>query len=54
MPLASGTAIQYGVTAVVIGLLALTTESMEIDWTARFVFALGWQVIVLSLSRSRC
>ncbi len=50
MPLASGTAIQYGVTAVIIGLLALTTETMEIDWTARFVFALGWQVIILSLA----
>ena len=49
MPLASGTAIQYGVTAVAVGLLAVTTESMEIDWTARFVFALSWQVIVLSL-----
>jgi drug/metabolite transporter (DMT)-like permease len=49
MPLASGTAIQYGVTAIVIGMLAVTTETMEIDWTARFVFALSWQVIVLSL-----
>jgi drug/metabolite transporter (DMT)-like permease len=49
MPLASGTAIQYGATGLVIGLLAYTTESMEIDWTPAFVFALSWQVIVLSL-----
>jgi drug/metabolite transporter (DMT)-like permease len=49
MPLASGTAIQYGVTGLVIGLLAVTTESMRIEWTTAFVFALSWQVIVLSL-----
>jgi drug/metabolite transporter (DMT)-like permease len=49
MPLASGTAIQYGVTGLVIGLLAVTTESMRIEWTTVFVFALSWQVIVLSL-----
>lgn len=49
MPLASGTAIQYGVTGVAVSVLALTTETMQIDWTARFVFALSWQVIVLSL-----
>ena len=49
MPLASGTAIQYGVTGLVIGLLAVTTESMRIEWTTAFVFALSWQVMVLSL-----
>lgn len=49
MPLASGTAIQYSATAVAIGALAVTTETMEIDWTGRFLFALSWQVIVLSL-----
>ena len=49
MPLASGTAIQYGVTGLVIGLLAVATESMRIEWTTAFVFALSWQVIVLSL-----
>jgi drug/metabolite transporter (DMT)-like permease len=49
MPLASGTAIQYGATAIAVGLLAITTESMHIDWQPRFVFALTWQVVVLSL-----
>jgi len=49
MPLASGTAIQYAATAVAVGLLAVLTETMHIDWTARFIFALSWQVIVLSL-----
>jgi len=49
MPLASGTAIQYATTAVAVGLLAVLTETMHIDWTARFIFALSWQVIVLSL-----
>jgi drug/metabolite transporter (DMT)-like permease len=49
MPLASGTAIQYATTAIAVGLLALTTETMRIDWNIRFIFALTWQVIVLSL-----
>jgi drug/metabolite transporter (DMT)-like permease len=49
MPLASGTAIQYATTAIAVGLLAITTESMAIDWNIRFIFALTWQVIVLSL-----
>ena len=49
MPLASGTAIQYGATGIAVGMIALATESMNINWTARFIFALSWQVIVLSL-----
>ncbi|HET7667754.1 MAG TPA: EamA family transporter, partial [Mycobacterium sp.] len=49
MPLASGTAIQYAVTAATVGLLAIATETMKIDWNIRFVLALSWQVIVLSL-----
>jgi drug/metabolite transporter (DMT)-like permease len=49
MPLASGTAIQYAVTAIAVGLLAIATETMEIDWNIRFVLALSWQVIILSL-----
>ncbi len=49
MPLASGTAIQYGTTAVVMFVLALLFESLEIDWTSRFVAALAWQVLVISL-----
>ena len=49
MPLASGTAIQYAATALSVGILAVLTETMEIDWNIRFIFALAWQVIVLSL-----
>jgi drug/metabolite transporter (DMT)-like permease len=28
---------------------ALMFETMEVQWTGRFVFALGWLVVVLSL-----
>jgi drug/metabolite transporter (DMT)-like permease len=49
MPLVSGTAIQYGATAVAVGLAAVATESMDVQWTNRFIFALSWQVLVLSL-----
>ena len=36
-------------TAVVTALLAWSTESMQIEWTPQFVFALLWLVLVLSL-----
>ncbi|HRA48959.1 MAG TPA: DMT family transporter, partial [Thermomicrobiales bacterium] len=49
MPLASGTAIQYGTTAIVMIVLALLFEPLTIDWSPRFVAALAWQVLVLSL-----
>jgi len=46
--LAAGATIQYAASAIVLGLLAFQFETMEIDWTPRFVFALGWLVFVLS------
>jgi len=49
MPLASGTAIQYGATALVMFILAVLFETLEIDWNPRFIAALAWQVLVLSL-----
>jgi drug/metabolite transporter (DMT)-like permease len=49
MPLASGTAIQYGATAAVMLVLALFTESFAIDWDPKFIIALTWQVLVLSV-----
>ncbi|MBF0336141.1 MAG: DMT family transporter [Alphaproteobacteria bacterium] len=50
MNLASGTAIQNAASAVAMGLAALTFETMRIEWTAQFVFALAWLVLVLSLA----
>ncbi|TCT10659.1 threonine/homoserine efflux transporter RhtA [Tepidamorphus gemmatus] len=47
--LASGTCLQYAGGAVVVGIAAVASEPMRIDWTPQFVFALGWLVVVLSL-----
>ena len=49
MPLLSGTAIQYGMTAIVMTILAVAFEPLEIDWAPHFIIALAWQVVVLSL-----
>lgn len=49
IPLIPGTAIQYGANTVAMLTLALLTETMEVDWTPRFIGAMAWQVIVLSV-----
>ena len=47
--LRSGSVIQFAVSAVVMGLIAVVFEDMRIDWTAEFIFALGWLCVVLSI-----
>jgi len=47
--LRTGTVIQYLPTLVATAALAAATESMAVQWTGEFVFALGWLVLVLSL-----
>jgi len=49
MDLRTGTAVQYMACCVVLGLAAAGTETMHVDWTPSFVFALGWLVLVLSV-----
>jgi drug/metabolite transporter (DMT)-like permease len=49
MDLRSAGVIQYAATGVVLLALALLFESMRIRWTAEFLFALGWLVLVLSV-----
>lgn len=49
MDLRTGGVIQYGTCALVLGLIAVTTETMHINWTREFTFALVWLCIVLSL-----
>ena len=44
--------IQNGVSCLVIAPLALTVETMRIDWTGEFVFALTWSAIGLSVIAS--
>lgn len=49
MDLRSGTAIQYATTGTLFALLAPWLETMRVDWTWDFVFALGWLCLVLSI-----
>lgn len=49
MDLRSGTAIQYGATALALAVAAPLTETMRIQWTGEFVFALLWLCFVLSV-----
>lgn len=48
-PLISGTMMQYVASASLFGLLAYSFETMQIQWTPQFIFALLWLVFVLSI-----
>ncbi|RDE50109.1 MAG: DMT family transporter [Candidatus Accumulibacter meliphilus] len=47
--LRTGSVIQFLPTAIITALVASATESMAIEWTPQFVFALLWLVLVLSV-----
>lgn len=47
--LLSGTVIQYAVCASLYLALAPMLETMQVQWTGEFIFALGWLVVVLSI-----
>ncbi|MCE1186195.1 MAG: DMT family transporter, partial [Rhodocyclales bacterium] len=47
--LRTGSVIQFVPTLIVSALVASQTETMQIDWTGQFVFALTWLVLVLSV-----
>lgn len=47
--LRSGSVIQFSAALLILLPLALLTESMQVQWTGEFVFALGWLVLVLSI-----
>ena len=49
IPLLWGTGLQYAAAALVLAAASAVTESQHIDWTADFVGALVWLVLVLSL-----
>lgn len=49
MDLRTGTAIQYGATGTALALITPWMESMHIDWTWDFAFALLWLCLVLSV-----
>ena len=43
---------QFLINTVVMGILAFSLESRDVDWTLSFVLALGWLVLVLSVGTS--
>ncbi len=49
MDLWSGSLLQFAASAVVVMPLALTFETMQVNWEGSFLFALGWLVLVLSV-----
>lgn len=49
MDLRAGAIIQYLATGIVLGLIAFETETMRIEWTGEFIFAVVWLALVLSV-----
>ena len=47
--LRTGSVVQFLPTLAVSAIIALNTETMHIEWTGDFFFALGWLVVVLSV-----
>jgi len=45
----SGSVIQFAATALVLLPFALAFETMRVEWSGQFVFALAWLIVVLSL-----
>lgn len=50
IPFLAGTGAQYVASALIFALLALTTEDRTVQWTAEFVFGLGWLTVMLSIA----
>jgi drug/metabolite transporter (DMT)-like permease len=49
MDMRSGGVIQFGASTVVMAFAAPLFETMQVQWTSTFIFALAWLVLVLSL-----
>jgi drug/metabolite transporter (DMT)-like permease len=47
--LRSGAVIQFGASALLTLPVALSIESLHIEWSGQFIFALGWNVVMLSV-----
>ena len=50
----SGSVIQFVAAALVLAPFALAGETMAIDWSGKFIFALTWLIFVLSLGPFPC
>lgn len=49
IPMLTGGVIQFSAAGIATVAAAFATETMVVDWTPQFAFALGWLVLVLSL-----
>lgn len=49
MDLRTGSVVQYLAAAAILLPAAVLTETMRVEWTGSFIFALGWLVLVLSV-----
>ena len=49
IPLVAGTAYQYLFSGIVLGVIAISTDQIAIEWNAKFVFAFIWLIGVLSV-----
>ena len=49
MDLRSGAVIQFGASALAMALIAPFFEKMQVVWSGRFIFAMTWLVVVLSV-----
>lgn len=47
--LRTSTIVQYGASLIITAMLAVTSETMQVQWSAQFVFALLWVALVLSI-----
>lgn len=47
--LRTGAIVQYGSSLIITAILAFTTETMQVQWSGQFIFALLWVAFVLSI-----
>jgi drug/metabolite transporter (DMT)-like permease len=48
--LRTSTVVQYAASLIVTAVLAVTTETMQVQWSGQFIFALLWVALVLSIA----
>ncbi len=49
IPMLAGTSMQYATAAIVLGVAAVATEPLTIEWTGAFIGVLAWMVLALSI-----
>jgi len=49
LDLRTGSAIQFGAAGIAVFIIASVSETMVVEWSGEFIFALAWMVLVMSL-----